>query len=325
LVSARSRAPIDGRITKTFVDVGNLWGQRVIRPCSPRWSRAARTMSRSMPSERRPDDGRKSIMSQGPGPARQLPQLEWRPADVATSDSRVHSNGGLRPITSILLSNRRHGTIRIRCRFENGTNACSPACLCGSDFPDNRTRWWPRYIRAAPRIIRSYALVVSEQGRRGTAAREGPARSMTMRRRSLRSLPPLIESSHRPALARPGINVSRRSWRSEPSKTPSVRLARRVERRIEPVDWRQACLAFSSYPPIVALPSWRYWNHHQWARCAFPDASGWRAVPTDAPPVIRVTHPTLAQAPGRPHGGIRDRSSRLTARRIIYMESTSRA
>jgi RND family efflux transporter MFP subunit len=120
------RAPIDGRITKNLVDVGNLVG-------AGNEATVLATIVSSKPLYVSVDAGeddvllvRKTRLATSPGaePGQLSPGV-WRPVDIATADSNdfnVHGridyvDPGLNPQT---------GTIRVRCRFENEEGTLLP-------------------------------------------------------------------------------------------------------------------------------------------------------------------------------------------------------
>lgn len=120
------RAPIDGRITKNLVDVGNLVGASgqstvlaTVVSASPLYVSVDASESDVMTVRRV-----RMVQSPGTEPGQVAPG-EWRPVDIATSDSdefNVHGHidyvdPGLNPQT---------GTIRVRARFENENNVLLP-------------------------------------------------------------------------------------------------------------------------------------------------------------------------------------------------------
>jgi RND family efflux transporter MFP subunit len=120
------RAPIDGRITKNLVDVGNLVG-------AGNQPTVLATLVSDKPLYVTVDAGEDDVLlvrrtrlatSPGAEPGQLSPGV-WRPVDIATADSNdfnVHGridyvDPGLNPTT---------GTIRVRCRFENEDGGLLP-------------------------------------------------------------------------------------------------------------------------------------------------------------------------------------------------------
>jgi RND family efflux transporter MFP subunit len=120
------RAPIDGRITKNLVDVGNLVG-------AGNQATVLATLVSNKPLYVTVDVGEDDVLmvrrtrlatSPGAEPGQLSPGV-WRPVDIATADSsdfNVHGridyvDPGLNPQT---------GTIRVRCRFENEDEVLLP-------------------------------------------------------------------------------------------------------------------------------------------------------------------------------------------------------
>ena len=120
------RAPIDGRITKNLVDVGNLVG------AAGQPTVLASVVS-SKPLYVSVDVGeddllavRKSRLARQPGaePGQVAPG-EWRPADLATGDTNQFDTHGRIDYVDPALDPRT-GTIRVRCRFENEDGVLLP-------------------------------------------------------------------------------------------------------------------------------------------------------------------------------------------------------
>src|SRR5262249_36215427 len=113
------RAPIDGRITKNFVDIGNLVGAAG-QPTVLATLVTSRPMYVSVDaSESNLLMVRRARLATAPGAEPgQLAPGEWRAVDLATTDTNEFSVHGridyvdpaVNPLT---------GTIRVRCRFEN--------------------------------------------------------------------------------------------------------------------------------------------------------------------------------------------------------------
>lgn len=120
------RAPIDGRITKNLVDVGNLVG-------SSGQATVLATIVSSVPMYVTVDASESDVMTvrrlrlatapkAEPG---QVAPGEWRPVDLATADSESFGIRGHIDYVDPAL-NPMTGTIRVRCRFENTDNALIP-------------------------------------------------------------------------------------------------------------------------------------------------------------------------------------------------------
>src|SRR5262249_30427663 len=113
------RAPIDGRITKNLVDVGNLVG-------AGNQPTALATIVSAKPLYVTVDAGeddvlmvRRTRLATAPGaePGQLAPGV-WRPVDIATADSSDFGVHGRVDYVDPAL-NPQAGTIRVRCRFEN--------------------------------------------------------------------------------------------------------------------------------------------------------------------------------------------------------------
>lgn len=120
------RAPIDGRIGKNLVDVGNLVGA-VAQPT------VLATLVSTKPLYVSIDAGendllmvRKARLAKSPGAEPgQIAPGEWRPADIATADSsEFNVHGHIDYVDPAL--NPQTGTIRVRCRFENEDEVLIP-------------------------------------------------------------------------------------------------------------------------------------------------------------------------------------------------------
>jgi RND family efflux transporter MFP subunit len=113
------RAPIDGRISKNLVDVGNLVG-------AAGQATVLATLVSSQPLYVQVDASesdllavRRSRMTRQPGAEPgQIAPGEWRPADLATADSHEFNVHGAIDYVDPAL-NPQSGTIRVRCRFDN--------------------------------------------------------------------------------------------------------------------------------------------------------------------------------------------------------------
>ncbi len=120
------RAPIDGRITKNFVDVGNLVGAAG-QPTALATLVSARPLYVSVDASesdllmvRR---ARLAVAPQAePG---QIAPGQWRPVDLATADDDEFSVHGRIDYVDPAL-NPQSGTIRVRCRFENEDGVLIP-------------------------------------------------------------------------------------------------------------------------------------------------------------------------------------------------------
>jgi membrane fusion protein, multidrug efflux system len=120
------RAPIDGRIGKNLVDVGNLVGA-VAQPT------VLATLVSTKPLYVSIDAGendllmvRKARLAKSPGAEPgQIAPGEWRPADIATADSNEFNVHGHIDYVDPAL-NPQTGTIRVRCRFENEDEVLIP-------------------------------------------------------------------------------------------------------------------------------------------------------------------------------------------------------
>lgn len=176
------RAPISGRITKNFVDIGNLVG-------AAGQPTVLATLVSSSPiyvtvdaSERDLFTVRRMRLAQSPAaePGEITPG-EWRPVDLATADSASFDIHGRIDYVDPSLDPDT-GTIRVRCRFENEDGLLLPGMFV-------RVRFFLRETDAlvVPDIallsdqIGRYALVVNDEGvvetrRVEIGARDGPMR-----------------------------------------------------------------------------------------------------------------------------------------------------
>ena len=120
------RAPIDGRITKNLVDVGNLVGAAG-QPTVLATLVSAQPLYVSVDVSE--DDVlavRKARMARDPGAEPgQISAGEWRPAELATADTDQFSVKGRIDYVDPGL-NPQTGTIRVRCRFENEDGVLLP-------------------------------------------------------------------------------------------------------------------------------------------------------------------------------------------------------
>jgi RND family efflux transporter MFP subunit len=113
------RAPIDGRITRNEVDVGNLVG-------AAGQPTVLATIVNSKPFYVTVDAGeddvllvRRQRLATEPGAEPgQIAPGKWRPVDLATADSKEYNvHGRIDHVDPAL--NPQTGTLRVRCRFEN--------------------------------------------------------------------------------------------------------------------------------------------------------------------------------------------------------------
>ncbi len=113
------RAPIDGRITKNLVDVGNLVGAAG-QPTVLATVVSARPLYVSVDaSESDVLMVRRTRMAEAPEvEPGQIAPGEWRPVDLATADSDAFDVHGRIDYVDPALDPQT-GTIRVRCRFEN--------------------------------------------------------------------------------------------------------------------------------------------------------------------------------------------------------------
>lgn len=121
------RSPIDGRITKNFVDVGNLIGTGGAQPT------LLATVVSDKPIYVTVDASESDLLmvrrarlakspTSEPG---QVAPGEWRPVDLATADSsEFNVHGHIDYVDPAL--NPQTGTIKVRCRFENETDNLLP-------------------------------------------------------------------------------------------------------------------------------------------------------------------------------------------------------
>src|ERR1051326_1831158 len=159
------RSPIDGRITKNLVDVGNLVG-------AGGQATALATIVNAQPIYVSVDVNESDVLSvrrarmakQPTAEPGQIAPGEWRPADLATADSEefnVHGkidyvDPALNPLT---------GSIRVRCRFENEDGVLLPGL-----FVRMRVLLETNEETVAPDIALlsdqsgRFALVVNDQG-----------------------------------------------------------------------------------------------------------------------------------------------------------------
>jgi multidrug efflux system membrane fusion protein len=113
------RTPIDGRITRGFVDVGNLVGAGGEATLLATVVSAAPLYVTLDASERDLMTVRKARLAASPtAEPGQVAPGEWRPVDAATADSDVFDVHGRIDYVDPALDPRT-GTIRVRCRFEN--------------------------------------------------------------------------------------------------------------------------------------------------------------------------------------------------------------
>jgi RND family efflux transporter MFP subunit len=120
------RSPIDGRITRNLVDVGNLVG-------AGGQPTVLATIVNSRPLYVNVDTSeadllavRKARMARQPGAEPgQIAPGEWRPVDMATADSdQFNIHGRVDYVDPAL--NPQTGTIRVRCRFDNEDGVLLP-------------------------------------------------------------------------------------------------------------------------------------------------------------------------------------------------------
>lgn len=113
------RAPIDGRISRGFVDVGNLVGAGGEATLLARLVSAQPIFVTLDASERDLMIVRKARLAVAPSAEPgQIAPGEWRPVDAATADSdRFDIRGRIDYVDPAL--DPRTGTIRVRCRFAN--------------------------------------------------------------------------------------------------------------------------------------------------------------------------------------------------------------
>ena len=216
------RAPIDGRITKNFVDVGNLVGAAgqptvlaTVVSARPNYVSVDASESDLMM-------GRQVQMAQGSGtePGQTAPG-EWRPADVATADSdEFNVHGHVDYVDPSL--NPQSGTIRIRCRFENENERLLPGMFVRLRiFLDTSDALVAPDIALLSDQTGRYALVVSDKDvvelrRVKVGSLDGTMRVV------LEGLSPsdrlVVNGLQR---ARPGINVKPTLMEIERPQTPS--------------------------------------------------------------------------------------------------------
>ncbi len=213
------RAPIDGRITKNFVDVGNLVGAAgqptvlaTVVSARPNYVSVDASESDLMM-------GRQVQMAQASGTEPgQTASGEWRPADVATSDSdEFNVHGHVDYVDPSL--NPQSGTIRIRCRFENENERLLPGMFVRLRiFLDSSDALVAPDIALLSDQTGRYALVVSDKDvvelrRVKVGSLDGTMRVV------LEGLSPsdrlVVNGLQR---ARPGINVKPTLMEIDPSK-----------------------------------------------------------------------------------------------------------
>jgi RND family efflux transporter MFP subunit len=120
------RAPIDGRITKNYVDVGNLVGAG---PPPTVLASLVNTRPLYVTVDAREDDllsVRRSRLAHAPAaePGQSSPDV-WRAVDLATADSEEFGVHGRIDYVDPAL-NPQTGTIQVRCRFENEDGVLLP-------------------------------------------------------------------------------------------------------------------------------------------------------------------------------------------------------
>lgn len=150
------RAPIDGRISKNLVDVGNLVG-------ASGQPTILATIVNNRPiyvtvdaSERDVITVRHERLTQAPGaePGQIAPGV-WRPVDLATSDSdEFNVHGHIDYVDPAL--NPQTGTIRVRSRFENENNDLLPGMFV-------RVRFLLKTVEAT--VVPDTALLADQSGR----------------------------------------------------------------------------------------------------------------------------------------------------------------
>lgn len=120
------RAPIDGRITKNFVDIGNLVGAggqptmlATLVSDKPLYV-TVDTSESDVLEVRRARMAKEPLAEPG-----QITPGEWRPADLATADSSTFNVHGRIDYVDPSF-NPQTGTIRVRCRFENEDGVLLP-------------------------------------------------------------------------------------------------------------------------------------------------------------------------------------------------------
>ncbi len=158
------RSPIDGRITKNLVDVGNLvgaGGQPTIL------ASVVNTRPLYVSVDSSESDllaVRRARIAQQPGAEPgQIAPGQWRPVDMATADSNEFNIHGHIDYVDPALDPR-SGTIRVRCRFENEDNVLLPGL-----FVRLRIHLETTEAMLAPDIALQtdqsgrYALVVNDQ------------------------------------------------------------------------------------------------------------------------------------------------------------------
>lgn len=150
------RAPIDGRITKNLVDVGNLVGAAG-QPTILAVIVNARPIYVSFDaSESDVLEIRRARMASSPGaePGEVAPGV-WRPIDLALSDeTEFRTHGHIDYVDPAL--NARSGTLRIRCRFENEDEHLVPGLFA-------RLRIFQDQVEAT--LVPDIALLSDQSGR----------------------------------------------------------------------------------------------------------------------------------------------------------------
>jgi RND family efflux transporter MFP subunit len=120
------RSPIDGRITKNLVDIGNLVGAAGDPTVL---ARVVSTRPLYVSVDASESDllmVRRARIAQAPGAEPgQIAPGEWRPVDLATADSEEFNVHGRIDYVDPAL-NPQTGTIRVRCRFENEDSVLLP-------------------------------------------------------------------------------------------------------------------------------------------------------------------------------------------------------
>jgi RND family efflux transporter MFP subunit len=128
------RAPLEGRITKNFVDAGNLVGQGLPTLLA--------TLVESRPMYVSVDISESDLLTLRRARMQKDPSLEpgqiapgeWRPVDLAIADRGEFSFHGHVDYVDPLL-NAQTSTIRVRCRFENEDEFLLPGLFVRLRFP----------------------------------------------------------------------------------------------------------------------------------------------------------------------------------------------
>jgi RND family efflux transporter MFP subunit len=157
------RAPIDGRITKNMIDVGNLVGAAgqptvlaTIVSTHPIYVSVDASESDLLMGRR--------VAPQVPGAEPgQIAPGQWRPADVATADSdEFNVHGHVDYVDPAL--NPQSGTIRARCRFENENELLLPGMFVRLRIPlDTSVAILAPDTALLSDQIGRYALVVNDK------------------------------------------------------------------------------------------------------------------------------------------------------------------